>query len=86
MSIMARKIDGSDSLHGCQVEYYIACDSCGDEIKKGEPANIETGLEDDAEAFMLHKRCSRRFDDEREAKGLEETRWSELHGVKIDAS
>lgn len=85
MSIMSRKINGSDSLQGCRLEYYIACDCCGDEIEKGEPANIECQWAKKSKAYTVHKRCSRRFGIEHEGTEGGPLIWSNLRWIDIRA-
>lgn len=55
------KLGGGNSLTGRKVEFYPACDHCGEAITSETPANIESEEKEGAPVYFLHKECSGSF-------------------------
>ena len=79
MGIKIKMRDDRD-IAGRTIDFYPACDYCGEEITPETPANCENFEEDGAELFFVHKECSRAF-----RKGKPKMLWSEFVKVTIEA-
>lgn len=78
MAIRVKRISGMGSDGQGTVEFYAACDHCGNQIDSDNPGNCEFASNDGEYVYLIHKECTNAFQ-----HGKQKLQWSEIVDVKI---